>query len=98
MRYTKKHGRVQMSKPWIWLALLLTVPSLGFALTCPKLEKDLARLRQEYREFVSSPKKDGNTLSFEEIASRLDKIVEIKNEMRKKGCKIPPRPKPWESK
>jgi hypothetical protein len=87
-----------MSNPWIWLTVLLTIPTVGLAFNCPKLEKDLALLRKEFREFVSTPKKDGSAKTFEEVAAKLDKIVDIKNEMRKKGCKIPHRPKPWESK
>lgn len=87
-----------MSNSWIWLTILLMIPTVGLAFSCPKLEKDLSLLRKEFHEFVSTPKKDGTVITFEEVAAKLDKIVDIKNEMRKKGCKIPPRPKPWESK
>jgi len=87
-----------MNNPWIWLIILLTIPTAGLAFNCSKLEKDLALTRKEFREFVSTPKKDGTSKTFEEVAAKLDKIVDIKNAMRKNGCKIPPRPKPWDSK
>lgn len=87
-----------MSNPWIWLIVLLTIPTVSAASDCAKLEKDLAVARKEFRDFVSTPKKDGTGKAFEDVAAKLDKIVDVKNAMRKNGCKIPPRPKPWDSK
>ncbi|MFH1116892.1 MAG: hypothetical protein V1792_23495 [Pseudomonadota bacterium] len=81
----------------LWPVLLATVAGMGTAFGCTKLEKDLARLRKEFHRFASTSGKDGTSITFEDIAEKLDKIVDIKNEMRKKGCKIPPRTKPWES-
>ncbi len=81
----------------LWLIILVTIPAVPAVSDCTKMERDLARLRKEFHEFVSAPKKDGTTITFDEIADKLDKIVDIKSEMRKEGCKIPPRIRPWES-
>lgn len=81
-----------------WLLLFLAVPTLAFAESCPKMAKDLARLRKDYHEFITAPKNEEKPITFEQVAAKLDEIVEFKHKMRKSDCKIPPRSKPWEFK
>lgn len=83
---------------WACLIVCLLIPGAAVASGCPKLAKDLVRLRKEYHELVSNPKPDGNPLTFEEVVAKLDEIVDLKHKMRKSDCKIPARPKPWEPK
>jgi len=77
----------------LFLTFTLMLPGLGVAAGCPSLTKQLARLRTEYQRYVNGPdlKPDGS--GFDELAELVDKIVDLKAEMRKSNCKIPPRPK-----
>lgn len=66
--------------------------------TCRGMTQELAVLRNEYRNYVTGqPLSAGNPhhvskdITFEGLAEILDKIVAVKNAMRKQNCKIPPR-------
>lgn len=75
-------------------AVLWALPLRAEAESCRQMAKELQKLRREYHELVNHPTLEKGDLSFEEITERLDKIVELKNKMRKAACKkIPPRPK-----
>lgn len=75
-------------------ALLSLLPSQVAAESCADMAKELQKLRREYHEFVTHPTLEKGELTFEAITDRLDKIVALKNKMRKAACKkIPPRPK-----
>ncbi|MDQ7782001.1 MAG: hypothetical protein RDU20_03915 [Desulfomonilaceae bacterium] len=87
-----------MRSLWIWLILVVTPAAAAYASDCTKLEKDLTRLRKEFHEFVSASNREKVAITFDEVAAKLDEIVDIKNDMRKLGCKIPPRSKLWEPK
>ncbi|MBI4965665.1 MAG: hypothetical protein HY913_20475 [Desulfomonile tiedjei] len=78
------------------LLLSIMFPVVASAASCPALTKQLARLRSEYQRSANSPdlKPDGS--GFDELAEILDKIVDVKAEMRKSSCKIPPRPKSFD--
>ncbi len=64
--------------------------------SCGAMTKELHRLRVEYHQTVNSPDAKMRRVGFDELAEILDKIVDLKNEMRKTNCKIPPRPKTFE--
>jgi hypothetical protein len=75
-------------------ALLWTLPLRAEAESCEQMAKELQKVRREYHEFVNHPTLEKGDLTFDEITARLDKIVDLKNKMRKAACKkIPPRPK-----
>lgn len=78
----------------LFLVLSAAFPIRLQAESCTEMAKKLQKLRREYHQYVNHPALDKADLTFEEIAARLDKIVELKNKMRKAACrKIPPRPK-----
>lgn len=54
------------------------------------MTKNLQKLRLEYKNYAASKTKD-HPLNFDELTKILDKIVDLKHEMRKKNCEIPPR-------
>jgi hypothetical protein len=67
------------------------LPSVAAAASCPSLTKQLNRLRTEYQRYVTGSELKPDASSFDELAELLDKIVDVKAEMRKSNCKIPPR-------
>ena len=79
----------------VFLLFTLVAPSFaaGAAAGCPALKKQLARLRMEYQRYATSPELKPDASGFDELTELLDKIVDVKAEMRKSGCKPPPRPK-----
>jgi hypothetical protein len=60
------------------------------------MNKELARLRMEYHRQASASSRSGS-VSFEELAVILDKIVELKDSMRKLNCEIRARPKTFQN-
>ena len=91
-------GRHLMKTVLTWLVIFVTVPTVALAESCPKMAKDLARLRKEYHKFVTARNNKEKPITFEQVAEKLDEIVDLKHKMRKSACKIPPRSKPWEPK
>ncbi|HMK33532.1 MAG TPA: hypothetical protein VK463_00595 [Desulfomonilaceae bacterium] len=76
------------------MKLVLTVAALvsiaagpAWTLDCASSTKELARLRNEYKEYSARNGKGGVT--FDGLVEILDKIVKLKSEMRKSNCKIP---------
>jgi hypothetical protein len=64
------------------------------AKSCAAMTQELARLRSEYHSYVSRGSKESNEITFDGLVAILDKIVALKNDMRKaEPCPIPPRPK-----
>jgi len=75
------------------LVLIITLPSSTFAKSCGAMTKELEQLRAEYREYANSGATKSNPVTFDGLCEILDKIVELKNAIRK-SCpkiKIPPR-------
>ncbi|MBI5249885.1 MAG: hypothetical protein HY912_10360 [Desulfomonile tiedjei] len=56
------------------------------------MTKELQALRLEYRSYAKGSSGKTAGTSFDGLVQVLDKIVELKNAMRKADCKIPPRP------
>jgi hypothetical protein len=82
-----------------FLLVTLMFPSLAAAAAagCPALKKQLARLRMEYQSYATSSELKPDGAGFDELAEILDKIVDVKAQMRKiPNCKIPPRPKSYD--
>ena len=73
------------------LALIICLPSWSFAKSCGAMTKELEQLREEYRTYANSTSTKSDAVTFEGLCEILDKIVELKNAMRKSSCKIPPR-------
>jgi hypothetical protein len=67
------------------------------AQNCPAMNKELARLRMEYHRQAASASSRTGSVSFEELAVILDKIVELKDSMRKLNCEIRARPKTFQN-
>lgn len=83
----------------VFLLFTLAFPSLAAAAAagCPALKKQLARLRMEYQRYATGPELKSDAAGFDELAELLDKIVDVKAQMRKiPNCKIPPRPKSFD--
>jgi len=59
--------------------------------SCAAMTRDLARLRTEYHAYVTSPAAKDGGITFDDLTQVVDKIVDLKNDMRKAGCKIRPR-------
>jgi len=84
------HGKMKA----IFVSLiLLAVPPLTTAQNCSALNKHLGRLRLEYHAQAAAVSPGGATASFDELMVTLDKIVDLKNSMRKLSCDILPRQK-----
>jgi hypothetical protein len=73
------------------LALIMSLPSWSLAKSCDKMTKELAELRIEYTTYAETKSSKSDSVTFEGLCEILDKIVELKNAMRKAGCKVPPR-------
>lgn len=62
---------------------------------CRAMTKELYQLRLQYHRVVSD--RDAKTRpGFDELVEILDKIVDLKNQMRKTNCDIPLRPKKFD--
>jgi len=86
---------------WILVVLLglLTLPDgAAQAESCGQMTKRLSRLRLEYHHYVTNPQKKADDFTFDGLVEILDKIVDLKAEMQKSNCKIPPRPKGFQGK
>jgi hypothetical protein len=75
----------------IALVFLIILPSSTFAKSCGAMTKELEQLRDDYRTYANSASTKSDSVTFEGLCEILDKIVELKNAMRKSGCKPPPR-------
>ncbi len=73
------------------LVFLIILPSSSFAKSCGAMTKELEHLRAEYREYANGTSIKSDPVTFEGLCEILDKIVELKNAMRKSDCKISPR-------
>jgi hypothetical protein len=79
-----------------FLFVSLMLPSVAPAASCPAMTKELARLRLEYHRHVNGSEAKSDGAGFDELAEILDKIIDVKAEMRKSNCKVPPRPKSFD--
>lgn len=64
------------------------------AKSCAAMKKELAELRREYRQYATSKTAgSGEPVKFERLAEILDKIADLKSEMKNLGdkCLAPPR-------
>ncbi|MBI5571706.1 MAG: hypothetical protein HY914_17320 [Desulfomonile tiedjei] len=76
------------------LFLVLSVPWITHAKSCGEMTRELVRLRQEYHEYATRKLPESKEITFDGLTEILDKIVSVKNAMRKLDkCKIPPRRK-----
>jgi hypothetical protein len=83
----------------LFLVLVLILPEMAIAKSCASMTQELSRLRQDYHKYATTPPSDGAAITFDGLAAILDKIVALKNDMRKSpNCKIPPRRKILEEK
>lgn len=73
------------------LVFIIVLPSSTFAKSCGAMTKELGQLRDDYRTYADSASTKSGAITFEGLCEILDKIVELKNVMRKSGCKVPPR-------
>lgn len=71
--------------------LIAGVGAQARAMNCGAANKELIKLRNEYHNYVVTSSKSNST-QFDELTRILDRIVTLKDEMRKSNCKIPPRP------
>jgi hypothetical protein len=77
---------------WALVLLMTATVDVAAAKSCAAMTQDLARLRQEYHQYVNGKSKDSAEITFDGLVTILDKIVDLKNEMRKLNkCPIPPR-------
>jgi len=76
----------------IFFVLAMLLPEIALAKSCGSMTQELARLRQDYHKYATAPPTDGTGITFDQLATLLDKIVALKHDMRKSECKIPPRP------
>jgi hypothetical protein len=73
--------------------VMLALPSWTNALDCPALNKELGRLRLHYHKQAQEAGSGTGAVSFDELTAILDRIVDLKNSMRRLNCDIPPRHK-----
>jgi len=74
------------------LLLILFVPYGAAGAGCPAMAKELQALRLEYHAYSTAASGRSGGTTFDDLTKILDRIVELKNAMRKAGCpKIPPR-------
>jgi hypothetical protein len=79
-----------MTKVFFATMCVLAVAGPGWSADCSGLAKQLNSLRLEYKEYAA--KTDKASITFDGLTEILDKIVKVKGEMSKAGCKkIPPR-------
>lgn len=75
------------------VCIVFLLPNVPCAADCKAMAKKLAKMRNEYHEYVMGQDRDEGSLTFEDLAARLDEIVKFKSEMRKADCNVPPRSK-----
>ena len=73
-----------------FLFLFLTIPWIADAKSCGEMTQELLRLRQEYHQYATGKPPESKEITFDGLAEILDKIVSLKDGLRKGGCKIPP--------
>lgn len=90
------------------LAAVLALQAAVVARPCWKMTKELSELRLEYHLYATGQEQDigptqdtrdtqdigqSSEVTFDRLTEMLDKIIDLKREMRKAGCKIRPRKK-----
>jgi hypothetical protein len=75
--------------PWVVLGVVLSGPAP--AETCASMNRELSRLRAEYRSHARHTRDEPRDVAFQRLTAILDKIVALKHEMRKANCEVPPR-------
>lgn len=78
--------------------LTIFVGSAAQAASCGEMTRRLARLRLQYHEYAGNAQGKSGEVTFEGLVEILDKIVHLKDEMRKMNCKVPPRPTDYKGK
>ncbi len=81
-----------LKQAFIIMALVFFLPHGAIAASCATMTKELKALRLEYHSYSGNSSGKSGGKSFDELTNILDRIVELKNAMRKAECKIPPRP------
>lgn len=79
---------------FIITALLLVCTNVFAAESCPRLARELLRLRQEYHGLAVLAAEKKEKIEFERLGETLDKIIRVKSQMTKSECRIPERKKP----
>jgi hypothetical protein len=82
----------------VMLGLVIVPTGTAQAASCGEMTKRLARLRLQYHEYASNSQNQRGDVTFEGLVEILDKIVHLKDEMRKLNCKVPPRPADYKGK
>lgn len=85
-------GRIRKSAILISFVMLV-FPFLTNAQDCPRLNKELGRLRLHYHKQAQEVLSKTGTVGFQELTATLDRIVDLKNSMRRLNCEIPSRDK-----
>jgi len=70
----------------IWsfaFVVMIILPSTAVAKSCAAMTRELEQLRLEYRTYAESPSTKSGSSTFEGLCEILDKIIELKNDMRK---------------
>ena len=75
----------------IIIAVIFFLPHGAIAASCASMTKELQALRLEYHSYAANSSAKSGGKSFDDLTKILDRIVELKNAMRKSECKIPPR-------
>ncbi len=73
----------------IIIALVVFLPHGAVAASCATMTKELQALRLEYHSYATNSSGKSGGKSFDDLTKILDRIVELKNAMRKSECKIP---------
>lgn len=71
--------------------VLAILPGVTWGKSCSKATRDLERLRQDYHKYATSASAQGMPVTFDGLVAILDKIIDLKREMEKLNCPVPPR-------
>lgn len=82
---------VFMKHALIAVLFILFLPYGAAGAGCASMAKELQALRLEYHTYATGASGQSGGISFEGLTRILDRIIELKNAMRKNCPKVPPR-------
>lgn len=71
--------------------LILTLPTAGLCESCDTMIGQLTRLRNEFHRYATADEAQKKLMTFEELVTKLDEIIDVKKKMRQAECRIPSR-------
>lgn len=86
-----------MKGAWLAILLVMVFPARAACDSCETMVEQLARHRKAYHSHATGGDAQMKSLTFDDLAAKLDEIIELKKKMGDAGCGVPPRSKRFEA-